>query len=398
VSLGRLCRDHTAAVGPGRRGDREQAGQEEADEDRQPGGGGVGGDDQPYSAQMLVGGGEGRRTRRLVLGLSAVLALGSAAGVSGASGPPARTGKLTVGVWPAPARLGHDAVVEIGEAGGRPGSTVIECVARPVAGGGPSTGSAGAERCTTVVLGAGGRASTRFQARRPGTWSVSVQAGNERVIRPVEVVPGRLRMLATGDSEIQELDDMLAGRLAGKGVRVTGEAHISTGISKPFMFDWVKHAAAQAASLRPDITVVFIGANDGFGLPTPSGQTANCCGQAWVDAFARRTESMMESYLRQGAGRVFWFTLPTPRVAAAQPVFRAINRAYAIAAAAAGPDVELIDLVAVFTPGNRYRQDMSFGGRTVDVREPDGYHLSLGGDAIAAGVLITRLQADGLVR
>jgi hypothetical protein len=245
-------------------------------------------------------------------------------------------------------------------------------------------------------------------AKRLGAWSVSVQAGGERVSQPVEVVAGRLRMLATGDSEIQELDGMLASDLAPEWVEVTGEAHISTGISKPFMFDWVKHAAAQAARLHPDITVMFIGANDGFALPTGSGKPgsktgggvgsiAYCCGQPWVDAFAKRAETMMASYLRGGAGRVYWFTLPTPRNPAAQPVFRAIDRAYAIAAARFPYGVELIDLVPVFTPGGRYQQDMSYEGRTVDVREPDGYHLSLAGDEIAAGILLGRLRADGLV-
>ena len=252
-------------------------------------------------------------------------------------------------------------------------------------------------RCAEVVLGPGGRATTRFKAKRLGRWRVSVVACGRRVGRPVEVVAGGVRMLATGDSEIQGLDDILGATLGSRGVEVTGEAHISTGISKPFMFDWVKHAAAQAAASHPDITVMYIGANDGFPLPTPSGTISYCCGEAWVKAFARRTESIMSSYLRGGAGRVFWFTLPTPRNAAAQPVFRAINRAYAIAAGSFRRGVELIDLVPVFTPGGRYRQVMFYGGRTVDVREPDGYHLSLSGDAIAASILVGRLRADGLV-
>jgi lysophospholipase L1-like esterase len=374
---------------------------------------------------MRMATGQGGRGQRTALGLVAALtlalalavalaltvslALARGAGLSDASGSPraagapGAAGKLTVGVWPSPARVGHDAVVEIADDGAKAGARVVECVTPPPgggprAGGSAGTGGAGNPVCSAVVLGAGGRASTRFQAKRLGDWSVSVIAGGERVTRPVEVVGGRLRMLATGDSEIQELDDMLGSELGRKGVGVTGEAHISTGISKPAMFDWVKHAAAQAVGLHPDITVVFIGANDGFPLTAASGQTSYCCGPAWVDAFAKRTESMMASYRRGGAGRVFWFTLPTPRNAAAQPVFRAINRAYAIAAGSFASGVELIDLVPVFTPGGRYRQEMTYDGRTVDVREPDGYHLSLGGDAIAASILIGRLQADGLVR
>jgi hypothetical protein len=363
---------------------------------------------------MRVAWGNGGR-RWLALALAGGLTLFCGGGASGANG--AGGGGLTVGVWPSPARVGHDVVLEIGERGAGAGGQAADCVTPPGADGettgtgagessagtgaaASSGGDTGKEHCSTIALGAGGLGSTRFRALRAGTWSVrvSAQAGTVRATRAVDVVGGPLRMLATGDSEIQELDDMLGADLGPEGVDVTGEAHISTGISKPFMFDWVKHAAAQAARLHPDITVMFIGANDGFALPAADGRVAYCCGEPWVEAFAKRTESMMASYLRGGAGRVFWFTLPTPRNAAAQPVFRAINRAYAIAAAAFPYGVELIDLVPVFTPGGRYRQDMTYDGRIVDVREPDGYHLSLGGDAIAASILIGRLRADGLVR
>jgi hypothetical protein len=400
VWLGRLGTLDAAAVGLGKPR-AEQEGRKDAERAEQGQGGGetagvrgVRGNDRPYSAVMRAARRGGRGSRWLPLGLAALVGLGCGAGPSGASESAAPAGKLTINVWPSPARVGHEAVIEVGDSGAKAGESLVECVSPP--------GSATNPHCSTVVLGAGGLGSARFAAKRLGAWSVTVKAGGERATRAVEVVGGRLRMLATGDSEIQELDDMLASDLGPKGVHVTGEAHISTGISKPFMFDWVKHAAAQAASIRPDITVMFIGANDGFGLPTTTasgkpGPVATCCGQAWIEAFAKRTESMMASYLRGGAGRVYWFTLPTPRNGAAQPVFRAINRAYAIAAASFAYGVELIDLVPVFTPGGRYRQDMTYEGRTVDVREPDGYHLSLGGDAIAASILLGRLRADGLV-
>jgi hypothetical protein len=421
-SLRRLRGLHAATVGPGRRGAAgEQARQEETDQGRDQrrqrwawaaarwaadaewsdstaGGDGVRGDDRPYSAGMRVARGRRGARRWLPVALAAVIALGGgsfggwASDASGSSGPPA-----TINVWPSPARIGHEAVVDIGERGAKAGDGVLECVTPP----GPAGASGPATpvpHCAEVILGSGGQATTRFAAKRLGAWSVSVVANGRRTTRTVEVVPGRLRLLATGDSEIQELDDMLGSALGPKGVTVTGEAHISTGISKPFMFDWVKHAAAQAAGIRPDITVMFIGANDGFPLPAANGQPSYCCGEAWVDAFAKRTESMMASYVRGGAGRVYWFTLPAPRNAAAQPVFRAINRAYAIAAASFPYGVGLIDLVPVFTPGGEYRQDMTYDGRTVDVREPDGYHLSLAGDAIARNILLARLRADGLVR
>ena len=87
------------------------------------------------------------------------------------------------------------------------------------------------------------------------------------------------------------------------------------------------------------MTAVYIGANDGFALPTRGGRLANCCGPAWIRAFAGRARAMMAAYRRGGAGRVYWFTLPAPRDPAAAAIFRAINEAYAEAAASFPADV-----------------------------------------------------------
>ena len=79
-------------------------------------------------------------------------------------------------------------------------------------------------------------------------------------------------MLATGDSMIQIIDGDLQRRLGGRGpISVRSDAHISTGISKPFMFDWIAHARGSARTLHPDVTVMFLGANDGFPMGTRVG-------------------------------------------------------------------------------------------------------------------------------
>ncbi len=58
---------------------------------------------------------------------------------------------------------------------------------------------------------------------------------------------------------------------------------------------------------------MFLGANDGFPMSTPSGATADCCGSAWVKEYARRARQMMGSYARGGRGRVYWLLLPAAR-------------------------------------------------------------------------------------
>jgi uncharacterized protein len=257
-------------------------------------------------------------------------------------------------------------------------------------------------RCRTVRLAAGRvRAAFRFHPRRAGRYPVTVQqpAGN-RVRRVLIVRPAtrRLRVLATGDSMIQIIDGDLQRRLGDRGpISVRSDAHISTGISKPFMFDWVAHARGSARTLHPDVTVMFLGANDGFPMGTRSGRRASCCGGDWVREYARRARRMMRSYARGGAGTVYWLLLPAPRGANFRAVFGPVNRALRAAARSFPGVVHVVDLGATFTPGGRFRQTIGWEGRTVSVRQEDGVHLNVAGASIATTLIIRRMRRDGLI-
>jgi hypothetical protein len=213
--------------------------------------------------------------------------------------------------------------------------------------------------------------------------------------RPTFVGTGHLRLLATGDSMIQIVDSFLARRLKRRRkTSVRSDARISTGLSKPFMLDWVKKAREQARSVHPDVTAIFIGANDGFPMKTRGGASAACCGDAWTAEYARRVEAMMRSYERGGRSYVYWMTLPAPRRGDLARIYRSVNRAIKRAARRAGHGARVVDIARVFTPGGRFRQSVPFRGMVVDARQADGVHLSTGGAAIAATLLVDRLRAD----
>ena len=251
-----------------------------------------------------------------------------------------------------------------------------------------------APRCAPVAIPAGSDHVTLRQSRAaPGLWRFSLST-------PVQVVresafvspPGGLRVLATGDSMMMlSLDDFLARRLAREEITVRSEVRPGSGITKPFVVDWLGLARQQAAA-RPAATVVFLGANDGL----PIGP-AQCCGEAWIERYAQRAEQMMRSWSRGGAGRVYWLSLPVPGWRELRPVFRAVNAAVARAAARAGDGVRIVDAAGYFTPRG-YRAAMRVGGRRVRVRRRDGTHLNGAGAALATRLVLRAMRRDGLVR
>ena len=230
-------------------------------------------------------------------------------------------------------------------------------------------------------------------ALRPGLYRLSVRTPYGRDRRTLRANPsgGRLRILATGDSMIQIIDSYLKAR-AGRA-RVRSDAHISTGLSKPSSLDWQAQARLQAAA-RPDVVVMFIGANDGF--PMAGAQLLRSALGGRVRARARKHDAHLRA--RRPGSACCWLLLPAPRGGFFREIFPAVNRALRRAARGLEDDVRVVDLAEVFTPGGSYRDSIQIGGKTVRVRQGDGVHLNTAGASIAANIVLRALRAERILR
>jgi lysophospholipase L1-like esterase len=201
-------------------------------------------------------------------------------------------------------------------------------------------------------------------------------------------------LLVTGDSLSTPLDTELARRLAPEGVDVVREPHLGTGISNSALADWGELSTAQVAAEEPDAVVVFIGANEGYGMPGPGGGQVECCGPDYAAVYANRVRQVMDNYRRDGAAKVYWLTVMTPRDADAARVSRMVNEAIRVAAQPWASQVRVVDTVPVFTPGERYSDSISVDGQETLVRESDGIHLNAEGSAIAADLVLDAIDED----
>jgi hypothetical protein len=202
------------------------------------------------------------------------------------------------------------------------------------------------------------------------------------------------RLLVTGDSLSTPLDLELARRLTGAGVKVERDPHLGSGISKTSVIDWGRLAVTQIEEHEPDAVVVFIGANEGFPMEGADGEDVECCSPEWAAIYANRTRQMIATYRRGGATRVYWVTVPAPRDPDRQEIERVVNAAIAVAVEPWRADVRLVDTVAQFTPGDRYRDEIDVGGRSTLVREADGIHLNRRGAALLADRIEAQLKRD----
>jgi len=200
-------------------------------------------------------------------------------------------------------------------------------------------------------------------------------------------------LLVTGDSMSQPLNTDLYLALHERGVHVYSDLHYGGGISKDFVFDWPREAAVAARQYRPDATVIFIGANEGFPLRGAGGRMVSCCGAQWAAAYANRARSMTATYRRGGAGRVYWIAVPALRDERRTAIGRVINEAVRVALEPWRRQVRQLDAGAIFTP-NGYRDSMPVNGVDTVVRKPDGMHLNEAGSQVLADAVTAQLLAD----
>jgi hypothetical protein len=186
------------------------------------------------------------------------------------------------------------------------------------------------------------------------------------------------RLLATGDSTMQGIDNFLADDMSGVAT-VRSAVRPGTAISK--LDPWALPAARDTRRQRQDVSVISIGANDAWPMTTPAAATVTCCGDPWVAEYGVRVRAMIRVPARRPR-TLLLLTLPVPRDRAAcrsSPPSTAPS--CAPPTALAGSTVVRMDLL--FSP-HGYQDVIRHRGGDVHVRGPDGIHLNVPGTAIAA--------------
>jgi lysophospholipase L1-like esterase len=288
----------------------------------------------------------------------------------------------------APARVkrGEAAKVTLNDAWGSGGLRTRLCISAP----------SRARRCREVAFAAAESVrSVRFRARERGVYRLDLRVRGSHVRGTVAAavkapkVKRRPVLLATGDSTMNGVGTALGDHLGGFSVQplVLPGAEISDQ-------DWPAFARAQVKRYRPAVTVVSIGATEGFPMTAPDGTTSKCCGPAWIAEYTRRVRATMRTYLK--SGRVYWATIALSRDPARAAIVRVCNQAF-VDAANDLPGVTVLRMDRLFTP-NGYQETIRDGGRAVRIREDDGVHLNASGTAIEAREIAKAIRAHATTR
>jgi uncharacterized protein len=199
-----------------------------------------------------------------------------------------------------------------------------------------------------------------------------------------------LRVLIVGDSLGIDMGGPLQNDLANTGVvQATLDARESTGLTRPDYFNWPAELQTDLAKVRPQVVVIMMGANDAQDFLGPPDVPYSS--PQWNVLYAQRVSAFMSLAQSDGA-TVIWVGMPpmqSPQLSAQMSDVNAVDQQQA---ALRKPPVDFISSWTLLgTPQGKYTAFITnAAGQVLNVRTPDGIHLTpAGGEVLSQAVLST---------
>ncbi|MFN8223176.1 MAG: DUF459 domain-containing protein [Gaiellales bacterium] len=209
----------------------------------------------------------------------------------------------------------------------------------------------------------------------------------------------RLRLSIAGDSlVIAPGNSIVRAAIASPAIESVGsiDGRVSTGLTRPDVYNWFDAIAVLLREQRPGALVVTFGANDDKAYMTgvPQGTELGDFGSdAWRAEYARRAGGIMDLASRAGA-HLIWIGLPQTRDPAQTQRFDVVNAVVAAEARKRPRRVTFIDTYTTFASdtGGYAEYLPSASGDLQKVRADDGVHFERAGGDIIARLVIASLN------
>jgi lysophospholipase L1-like esterase len=204
-----------------------------------------------------------------------------------------------------------------------------------------------------------------------------------------------LRVLIVGDSIGIDLGDALQPDLAQTDVVSAAlDGRVSTGLTRPDYFNWPAELTADLKSQNPQVVVIMIGANDAQDFLGPP--DVPYTSPQWNTLYAERVAQFMQ-IAQSGGATVVWVGMPPMQAPGLNAQMSDLDAVVQQQAAKANPPVTYLSTDrSLGTAQGGYTAFVTNGaGQVVNVRTPDGTHLTPGGGQVVSQQVIAELQALG---
>jgi hypothetical protein len=233
-----------------------------------------------------------------------------------------------------------------------------------------------------AVLAAGDPAA---EAEPPATAEAAVEAQpaapeEAAVLEPRRVLIVGSSLAATGFGAV--LEDMLDEH---PDIECFRKAKSASGLVRPDFFDWDDQSKRQVEFRKPDLVIVFMGANDGQDIPAWKGSNRVGWGdEDWPAAYRDRVDGFLANLTMSVEGAdgadVMWLALPkmpSPSLERKLTIIRGVHEQAVAALGGHGSYLDttqyLVDDQGALMVSTKVR------GKQHEIRSEDGVHFTMSG-------------------
>jgi uncharacterized protein len=202
----------------------------------------------------------------------------------------------------------------------------------------------------------------------------------------------KLRVLIVGDSLGIDMGGPLENDLENTGVvSATLDGRESTGLTRPDYFNWPVELQSDIRTTDPQIVVIMMGANDPQDFPGPPDVPYSSA--RWNPMYAARVSTFMQ-IAESGGATVIWVGMPpmeNPQLSAEMSDIDAVDQQQAVLQS---PPVDFISCWTLLgTAKGAYTPFITnASGQVINVRTPDGTHLTPAGGEVLSQAVINYLR------
>lgn len=243
----------------------------------------------------------------------------------------------------------------------------------------------------------------RNHAPRPAAASTTTTTATTTTTTTTTTITTTTTTIAAGPLRVVEIGDSLGIDLGyameawpSSAVHLTVAARSATGLSNAAYYDWPSALGHLMASTRPQVVIVFLGANDLQSIVTGS-TVLHEETPAWDAAYAARVTAIVSESVGSGA-RVLWIGEPAMQTAFLSAGMTLIDGIAQQVIARYPGEAAYLSSDSVLAPGGSFAFDVDGPtGQVQLVRTPDGVHLMpAGADLLAAAVAQALANAWGM--
>jgi hypothetical protein len=213
-----------------------------------------------------------------------------------------------------------------------------------------------------------------------------------RVVTLLPTTASPLRVLEIGDSLGIDLGDQLEAQLDATGrVRTTVASVGDSGLANVTYLDWPTHLASLLVADRPQVVVVFIGANDDQGLYVDGSPTAPGT-LAWVSGYTQRVDNVLQE-VTSARARVVWVGMPPMANPDLNTAMQREDVIYQCETQRFPGTLYFSSAPVLESASGLYEATGNDGsGQQTALRTPDGVHLTPAGGTVLAHAVIDAID------